>query len=230
MNLITKNAPGLTGNQLKLIALITMTIDHIGARLFPHITILRIIGRLAMPIFAYMIAQGCRYTRNKARYILTIAAVALVCQLVYFFAMGSLDQCILVTFTLSIGLIFALDAAMKNPTFANVTIAALASLSVWFISRILPKLLPGFHVDYGFFGILLPVLIWLGKSKWQSIALCAFGLILLSIGEHIQWFSLLTIPLLCLYNGKRGKAKLKYLFYIYYPAHLALLYLISVLI
>lgn len=227
---ITKRMPGLTGNQLKLIALAAMTMDHIGVQFFPGCTVLRIIGRLALPIFAYMIAQGCRYTRNKSRYILTIAAVALVCQLVYFFAMGSLYQCILVTFSLSIGVIFALDAAMQRPSPATVIIAALALLSVWLISSILPTLLPGFYIDYGLYGILLPVLIWLGKEKWQSIGLCATGLILLSIGKSIQWFSLLAIPLLILYNGTRGKAKLKYLFYIYYPAHLALLYLISVLI
>ena len=230
MSVLTKSNSGLTGNQLKLIALAAMTIDHIGLQFFPGSMILRIIGRLAMPVFAYMIAQGCHYTRSKTRYILTIATVALVCQLVYFFAMGSLYQRILVTFSLSIGLIFALDAAMQKTSFANITVAALAFLSVWLISEVLPILLPGFHVDYGFFGILLPVLIWLGKEKWQSIGLCAMGLILLSIGKSIQWFSLLAIPLLILYNGTRGKAKLKYLFYIYYPAHLALLYLISVLV
>lgn len=230
MTVLTKNTPGLSGNQLKLIALAAMTMDHIGVQFFPGNELLRIIGRLALPIFAYMIAQGCHYTRNKSRYLLTIAAVALVCQLVYFFAMRSLYQCILVTFSLSICLIFALDAIKQNPTPANAVIAALAFFSVWFICETLPTLLPGFHVDYGFFGVLLPVLIWLGKGKWQSIGLCAFGLILLSIGKDIQWFSLLTIPLLCLYNGTRGKVKMKYLFYIYYPAHLALLYLVSLIL
>ena len=57
--------PGLTGNQLKLIALITMTIDHVGMMLLPQLRILRAIGRIAFPIFAYMIAEGCRHTRNR---------------------------------------------------------------------------------------------------------------------------------------------------------------------
>lgn len=230
MPVLTRKPVGLNGNQLKLIALAAMTADHIGVQLFPQILLLRIIGRLALPIFAYMIAQGCRYTRNKGRYLATIAAVALVCQLVYFFAMQSLYQCILVTFSLSILLIFSLDAAVKRPDTVNVAVAAFAFLSVWFICDILPKLLPGFYVDYGFLGILLPVLIWFGKDKWQSIVLCGIGLVLLSIDNSVQWFSLLTLPLLALYNGKRGKTKLKYLFYIYYPAHLALIYLISLVI
>lgn len=230
MTVLTKKTAGLTGNQLKLIALAAMTCDHIGVQLLPQITLLRIIGRLALPIFAYMIAQGCHYTRSKSKYLLTIAAVALVCQLVYFFAMGSLYQCILVTFSLSIGLIFALDAARKQPSVKNCAMAVLVFLSVWFICDMLPLLLPGFYVDYGFWGVLLPVLIWLGKGKWQSLLLCGAGLVLLSIGNSMQWYCLLTLPLLALYNGTRGKAKLKYLFYIYYPAHLALLYLISLVI
>ena len=230
MTLLTKQSFGLTGNQLKLIALAAMTCDHIGVQLLPQMTLLRIIGRLALPIFAYMIAQGCRYTRNKARSLLTIAAVALVCQLVYFFAMGSLYQCILVTFSISIGLIFILDDAIRKPRFHKTFFAALALVMAYAVSEVLPTFVPGFYVDYGFAGILLPVLIWLGKDKWQSILLCAVGLVLLSIGNGIQWYSLLTLPLLALYNGTRGKRKLKYLFYIYYPAHLVLLYVISMVV
>ena len=56
---------GLTNNQLKIIAMISMLIDHIGLQMFPDLLIFRIIGRLAFPIFAYMIAEGCFYTKNK---------------------------------------------------------------------------------------------------------------------------------------------------------------------
>ena len=48
--------PGLTGNQLKIIAMIAMTFDHVGVQLFPQVLWLRLIGRLAMPIYAFMIA------------------------------------------------------------------------------------------------------------------------------------------------------------------------------
>lgn len=227
MTVLTRKAAGLTGNQLKLIALAAMTCDHIGVQLFPEITLLRIIGRLALPIFAYMIAEGCRYTRSKRQYLLTIAAVALVCQLVYFFVMDSLYQCILVTFSLSIALIFTLDAAFRQPVPRNFMIAALAFLSAWFVCNVLPVLLPGFYVDYGFWGVLLPVLVWLGRSQWQSLLLCGGGLVFLSLGNPLQWYCLLALPLLALYNGTRGKGKLKYLFYIYYPAHLVVIYLMS---
>ena len=67
---------GLSNNQLKILALLTMTVDHIGAYLFPRVMLLRIVGRIAYPIFAYMIGEGCRYTRNPKKYLLTILANA----------------------------------------------------------------------------------------------------------------------------------------------------------
>ena len=65
----------LNGNVLKIIAAILMVIDHIGFTFFPSVMILRYIGRLAMPVFAFMIAEGCRYTKDKLRYFLTIAVL-----------------------------------------------------------------------------------------------------------------------------------------------------------
>ena len=56
----------LSGNSLKIIAAIAMTVDHIGVVIFPNFAILRIIGRIAFPIFAFMIAEGCRYTKKQA--------------------------------------------------------------------------------------------------------------------------------------------------------------------
>ena len=71
---------GLTGNQLKILALIAMTIDHVGVMLFPESVWLRVIGRLAFPIFAYMIAEGCHYTRSKSRYLGLCIGVAALCR------------------------------------------------------------------------------------------------------------------------------------------------------
>jgi len=80
---MNKEKFGLSGNALKLIAIVIMTIDHIGMQLFPNILMLRIIGRLAFPIFAYMIAEGCTYTKDRRKYLITIAVFAAVCQIVY---------------------------------------------------------------------------------------------------------------------------------------------------
>lgn len=218
--------PMLTANQLKLLALVTMTVDHIGAYLLPHVLLLRIIGRLALPVYAYMIAEGCKHTRNRRKYLLQMAGMAALCQLVYFFAMESLYQCILVTFTLSILLIYACDTGSRP-------LIAVALLGVAFVTVALPQLLHGtdFAVDYGLFGVLVPVLTYLGEDRRQKLVMCAVALMLLACWYGgIQWLSLLALVPLGLYNGQRGKARLKGLFYWYYPLHLAAIYGIGLLI
>ena len=216
----------LTSNQLKLLAMLTMTLDHIGVQMFPGALWLRIVGRLAFPIYAYMIAEGCAHTRNRRKYLLQMAGLALLCQLVYFFAMGSLFQCILVTFTLSILLIYACDTGSRPLT-------ALALLGVAFVTVALPRLLPGtdFAIDYGFFGVLVPVAAYLGKTHREKLLFTASALVALawSVGG-IQWYSLAALLPLALYGGQRGKRRMKWLFYLYYPLHLAAIYGISLLL
>lgn len=73
----------LTKNQLKILAMVCMTIDHIGAAFFPQAVWLRVIGRLAFPLFSYCIAEGCRYTRNKARYFGSVFACGAVCVIAF---------------------------------------------------------------------------------------------------------------------------------------------------
>ena len=221
--------PGLTGNQLKIIALIAMTCDHVGLQLFPQATILRIIGRIAFPIFAYMIAEGCQYTHNRKKYLLAMWGLAATCQLVYYFAMGSLYMSVLVSFSLAIGLIYLIDREKNRSSHAY--LAPLAALcGIFFLCRVLPDLISStdYAIDYGLWGVLLPVLVYFEKEKsgkLRNFAIC-LALIALEYGG-IQWFSLAAVPLLALYNGKRGKHKMKNLFYIYYPAHLVVIYLLS---
>ena len=224
--------PGLTGNQLKIIALVTMTIDHIGAQLFPGIRLLRIIGRLAFPIFAYMIAEGCQYTHHRKKYLLSMSGLAATCQLVYYFAMDSLYMCVLVTFSLSILLIYAVDHGRKQGGAAWLAPLGLLT-AVYVLTDILPFLLrrTDYGIDYGLWGILLPVLVYLGRSRREKLWMLALSLILLGLTYGgPQWYGLLAIPLLALYNGKRGKRKMKYLFYIYYPLHLVVIHLLSIIL
>ncbi len=220
----------LSGNQLKIIAAICMTADHIGLMLFPQCLLLRIIGRVAMPLFAYMIAEGCRYTKNRTRYLLGIVTLAAVVQLLYYFALNSLYQCILVTFALSIGLIYMADYAIKKRSAFSWLPFAFLLAATAFLTMVLPRLLSGtdFAIDYGFWGVLLPVGVYLGKTKKQQLALCGVGLALLTVTYGtIQAFSFLALPLLMLYSGARGRLKMKYFFYIYFPVHLVALWLLG---
>lgn len=220
----------LNNNQLKLLAMIFMLCDHVGKALLPQWPALQILGRLSMPIFAYMIAEGCLYTRSRSRYFLQLFSLAALCQLVYFFAMGSVYQSILITFSLSLLLIFSIDRFREKKDLLSGAIAFAAAATVLILCLGLPQWLPGtdFQIDYGLFGVLLPVAVYFAPAKPAKLAATAAALAgtALTCGA-LQWYSLLSLPLLALYNGQRGKRKLKYLFYIFYPTHLALIYLIG---
>ena len=223
-----RECAGLTGNQLKLIAMITMTCDHVGVQIFPQCLWLRILGRLAMPIYAYMIAEGCRHTRDRKKYLLRLFGMGTLCQIVYFVAMKSLYQCILITFSLSVILIWLIDLAEQEKT-AGARIRLFGAVAVvFFLCVVLPDLLPraDFEIDYGLPGVLLPVLIYGGGTKGLLIGL---ALTALKYGG-VQWLAFLAVPLLLAYNGQRGKANIGKLFYWYYPLHLVAIYGIGLLI
>jgi len=142
-------------------------------------------------------------------------------------------MCILVTFSLSILLIYALDNARKRNTAQAWMLCVLAFAAVFFIAYIVPEYFKvgDFRIDYDFSGILVPVLIYLGRNRKEKLVFAALALLLLSITHGwIQWYCLLALPLLALYNGRRGKLKMKYLFYLYYPLHLVALYFLSYVI
>lgn len=234
MEIKTRNFAFLTGNALKIIALLAMTCDHIGFQLFAQYDFLRWIGRLAFPIFAYMIAEGARYTKNRLRYFLQMFGLGFLCQLVYFIAMGSLYQCILMTFSLSVLLIYALDYALKKKNPEAWLIISLSFLAVFFLVEGLPLLLTNtdYDVDYGIWGVLTPVFVFLGQKKYQKLLFMAIPLTFLCFagGLSCQWMAFFSLPLLALYNGKRGKLKMKNLFYIYYPLHLVVIYGLSLIL
>ena len=236
----------LSGNTLKLIAAIAMVVDHIGVIFFPQIRLLRMIGRLSFPIFAFMIAEGCKHTRNKLRYFLTVAALALSFQTVYFFALGNLNMCIFVTFSLSILMIYAMQYLKRTLFDENASLLRMILACLIFFGLIIAAFAINLVVDmdYGFAGCMVPVFASIFVStentpekikRWDNnytqVFALSIGLLALALNNTaIQFLSFLTVPLLLMYSGKRGRLKLKYFFYIFYPAHLVILYGISMLI
>lgn len=216
----------LTGNHLKLLAALTMLVDHVGVLLFPQVLPLRIIGRISYPVFAFMIAEGCRYTKNKLRYFLMIFGLGVGCQLVYYFVSGDTYLNILLTFSFSVLLIFLLQRVQTETDWKRRFWWSVAFASGVFVTIGADQLLT---IDYGFWGIMTPVFASLprGKTKTGSklpVLMMAVGLLLLAADmKGIQHYALLAVPLLLLYSGQRGKAKLKYFFYIFYPVHLVVL-------
>lgn len=224
----------ISGNAIKIIALVTMTIDHIGVNFFPDIYIFRVIGRISFPLFSYMIAEGCRYTKNKLKYFFSVLLLGTLCQIVYYIADNSLYMSVLITFSIAILIIFSLQWAKKN-SFNPLgwSLPFLVILCALFLSELLPLYLPDtdYHIDYRFFGIMLPVIISLSDKRDIRFILAAVGTVVLAISlTEIQWWGLLSLIPLALYNGKRGKLRMKYLFYIYYPAHLFIINYIATLV
>lgn len=224
----------LCGNLLKLIAAVAMVTDHAGLMFFPQHPVFRIIGRLAFPIFAFMIAEGCHYTKNRLRYFLSVFLLGAICQSVYYFFCGDTYLNILLTFSCSIPLIYLLQLWKSRKKAVWMLPFAAATAFLFVLSRYLT-------IDYGFWGILVPVFASLcyprrgealeNRHHYLRVALTGVGLLLLaSVSGGVQYYSLLTLPLLLLYSGKRGKRNFKYAFYLFYPLHLAALQAIAWLI
>ena len=216
----------ISGNALKMFALLCMTIDHIGAHILNDYTPFRIIGRLAFPIFAYMIAEGCKYTHNKLKYFLTIFIEGIILQIFIFLLSDSSHMSVLITFSLSIGLIYAFDYSLRSENNYNLVIPLMGIIFVMVICGELPEgfLSEYFHIDYGFFGVMLPVMVYIFDNRVLKLLMFTSGLVFLSISmAPIEWWSLISIIPLAFYSGERGKLKIKYLFHIYYPIHIVII-------
>ena len=219
---------------IKIIAAASMLIDHMGLLLFPQYRFMRILGRLAFPLYAFCIAEGFYYTRDRKRYFGQIFVLGLLCQIVYFIADGSMYLGVLIAFSLSILLMWTLDG-VKNALAAKDGTMKAAAIFVLSLAAV-AALCHFMTVDYGFVGILLPVLAFASDKKWVRLGLFSLGLaalcavIQVSGGLDVQWWAMAALPLLALYNGKPGKYRMKYFFYIFYPAHLAVLYLIAMFV
>ena len=118
-----------------------------------------------------------------------------------------------------------------TPNAMNAAWGGMADTELISICLGLPQLLKGtdFAIDYGVWGVLLPVLVYFGGSRKLAFLTLALCLQARQLGG-IQWFSLAAIPLLMCYNGRRGKGNVGKWFYVYYPLHLVVIYGISVLI
>lgn len=236
-------------NQLKIFACLTMLLDHIGSILFPQIIIFRIIGRLSFPIFAFLISEGAKYTKNKVRYLLNVGILGIACQILMIIFLKQYQFNILITFAISIIIIYSMDYFKKSLFNKNdIILVKLFALGVFVLVAISPILLAKtfswFRYSYGFYGCMCAVFAsapnlrntdapqWLKKFDIIPVRILSMSipLVIYSIGNSYQFLSLVSLAVLLFYSEKRGKANLKYLFYVFYPAHLIILHLINFLI
>ncbi len=243
----TRNKIGyLSGSALKIIAAILMVIDHVGVRMFPSEEIFRQLGRISFPIFCFFIAEGCHYTRNKLKKILTLFVMEAVFLSVYYAYTGEYYPSIFFTFFFSVLMIYLLDF-LKKWSLEKFNISKLLlSLLIFLAACILLYYCCDYlELQYGFYGVMIPVFVALFDFKdyeagvfkhldsfYVRLFMLALGTLLLSlfVGYSLQIYSLFAIPLVALYNGKPGIKRLKYGFYLFYPLHLVLIEFIALLI
>ena len=225
----------LNANQIKLIAIIAMTIDHLTWAFFPgtqavwYVFALHIIGRLTAPIMWFFIAEGCYYTRSIWKYAGRLFLFALISHFTYCFAFG------IPFLPFSNGSIFNQTGVMWSLAWAVVLVAVNREerFPQWVKVLSFPVIcLITFPSDWSCIAVMCPFFLYQhrGDFKRQAIDIVVWTLMYAAVYfifldqlyGILQLFTFLTIPILARYNGERGR-KLKgtkWLFYIYYPVHL----------
>ena len=232
---------GLNGNQLKLIAVISMLCDHAAIRLLAYglipalyvagenmaaerwnqaFWILRSVGRMAFPIYVFLLTEGFCHTRNRRRYALRLGVFALISEipfdlLVYGKIWDTHSQNVFFTLFIGLMVMWGFQAVENQERFAkfkkvifDAGILAAGILAAEFL-----------NTDYAGIGVACIVLLYVFRKKksYQLLAGC--------IGFSWELTAPLAFIPIAFYNGKRGLS-LKYFFYIFYPAHLLILYII----
>ncbi|MCR5796238.1 MAG: conjugal transfer protein TraX [Solobacterium sp.] len=217
----------LDGTVLKIIAMISMIFDHIGDAFFPEQTWMRIIGRIAMPVFAFCVAEGFAHTRDRKKYLLRMGIFALISEVPFdLFAKGDVNlvhQNIMFTFLWAMLGLTCYEKITENKKSAAKAAGIVLLLVFIIISAIL-------RLDYNMTACGLVMIFYLLREKNMFLrtgAAALYHMVLRNVGIH--WFGLLSFPFLLMYNGEKGKG-LKWLFYVFYPGHMLAIWLIKILL
>lgn len=201
-------------NILKLIAIVAMVIDHVGNNFYPELIGLRMIGRLVIPIFSYLIAKGIYRTSNPGKYFERILIFAVLAQLPYSMYFGVTNLNIMFTYLIAVIFLYGI----KNKSYMYSVIALI--------------LLSLFDVEGGGYVFLFPVIFYLFRDK-QISTLFALGVLIafryFAFNSFISLFYIFGIILVFIFEKIDFKFSLKlpkYLIYAFYPLHLIVLYLI----
>ncbi|NLJ58002.1 MAG: hypothetical protein GX339_04055 [Tissierellia bacterium] len=215
----------MNGLILKLIALSTMIIDHYGAIFQSNINIYRIIGRLAFPIYCFLLVEGFIHTSNIKKYAQRLLIFAFISELPFDLAfygrIGFEHQNIF--FTLFIGLVTMYFLENKNERYN------LSRKTVIVLSCMLATLL---RTDYQLIGIIYILAFYFAKDFPKKKRFTILALIMILINLSIGWiqeFSVLALVPIYFYNNEQGVSNkfLQISFYLAYPAHLLIFYLIQ---
>ncbi|MGI6793772.1 TraX family protein [Bacteroides sp. KG68] len=213
--------PKLSGSALKVIAILSMVIDHCACFLMNESTmayeVMRCVGRIAFPVFAFLIAEGFAHTRNRNRYFGLLLGFAIVSEIPWYLLNGA-DGTHNVMFTLALGVVAlaSFEILKKDGTLCICTILLIAWFATWS------------GVDYEWRGVLMIVIFYLfdkntSLSGRMTQLLCAFPL--------MMHYGIIGAMHACIviffYDGTRGFIRgsmAKYGVYAFYPMHLLVIY------
>ncbi len=229
---------GITANKLKILAIIAMVVDHFVAVFFPHdlawVMGIRVFGRIAAPLMCYFIAEGYHYTSDRKAYLKRLTLFALISHIPYNLYFG-----IPLNPRYGTGVIWALTMGLLALIFVNHK-----KMKPWLkVIGLVSCCLLAYSANWNYVAVLWVVAFGYFRDhlKKQIIAFTVIGIVFhliptygLSFFTHetaYHWYQLgifLAIPFLILYNGKIGKKSkaLAWSFYIIYPLHLLVFYLI----
>lgn len=209
---------------IKFIAALFMLVDHIGMILFPQVYVLRILGRLSMPLFAYSVARGFYYSNKKgttARYARNLFLFALISQIPF----TVLSVWINGAFALNIGFTWLLAVCLMKTLSTEKRPIALGVMCalIFLIALVIP-------VDYGLCGVIYPSVYFLllfgyYKPQYVFVSTAAlYALYVITGGGQIQAFSIAAFPILMIAKQRDDKIKMPRRFYYwFYPLHIAVL-------
>ena len=225
----------LNGFHLKLIAACTMFIDHMGYTLFPGVVWLRCIGRVAFPLFCFLIAEGCVHTHDRKKYALRLFVFAVLSEIPFNLMTGwavwnPYDQNVLWTLLLGAAVCWSIDGALKRRTAPAFVLTGAAMVAAFWLLEV-------FCTDYGGWGMLLVAMFYgvrrapygqAAKMAAQAVGLAFFCIGVMG-GVTIELWALTALVPIWLYNGQRGFSHkaVQYGFYAFYPLHILILSLIA---
>ncbi len=231
---------------LKILAILFMLLDHIWATFYPDILWLHLVGRMAFPLFAFMIVEGFFHTSNLNKYMYRLLILAFVSEIPFdLMISGSLiapyHQNVIFTLLLGLIAIKLLDNYISDRSGANLAIATVGAVGLPLIAELL-------MTDYGAVGVMTVIIFYLFRGmrySWllQLISLYIFNVAWLQsavipfeiAGQVVelstQGFALFALIVIWLYNGNRGSGGkiMQYIIYAFYPLHLLILYLLTMI-
>lgn len=233
----------LNGNQLKLIAIVAMTIDHLADVFYPGFPAqplplaMHLIGRLTAPIMWFFVSEGFHYTKNVKKYMLRMFIFALISHFAYCFAFG-INPIPLVTGIFN-------QTSIMYPLFISVVVLWLQNeekrMNKYLKFAIIFVLIwSAFPADWSCIAVLAIVYMYRkrgdlkGQMKAMIFWVFIYGVISFFFVSKVYALELVGVlmvyPLLKMYSGEKGKADwMKWFFYIYYPLHLVIIGIMRIL-